>query len=49
MRKLTLKEMQAVVRGSAPAGGACDRYGCTTPVPPTPTPGCKPKPKYPYC
>ena len=42
MRKLTLKEMQAVCRGTAaPAGAGCGPYGCQPPVPPKPP---KPKP-----
>ena len=37
MRKLTLKEMQAVCRGtSVPAGAYCSPYGCYPPPPPPP-------------
>jgi hypothetical protein len=47
MRKLTLKEMQAVCRGTAPAaGGYCGPYGCSPPVPPQPTQCTRPQP---YC
>lgn len=43
MRKLTLKEMQAVCRGSAPVAGGCDLYGNGCP-PPKPRPKPKPRP-----
>lgn len=48
MRKLTLKEMQAVCRGSAPVAGAgCGPYGCSSP---SPTPRPTPRPcSGPYC